>query len=118
MPEALNADFWDYLEQLVTQSEIIIDRPKGSQHPVWENVTYPLDYGYLAGTVSSDGAGIDIWVGESGEQDIVAVICTIDLLKRDTELKLLLGCTEAEMSTVSGFLNDGDMRCLLVRRPA
>ena len=28
-----NKEFWDMLEELVSNSEIVIDRPKGTVHP-------------------------------------------------------------------------------------
>lgn len=31
--EGYNEDFWDALDELVSNSEIVIDRPKGSAHP-------------------------------------------------------------------------------------
>jgi len=108
--------FWTHLETLIAGSELVIDRPKGSAHPVHHDVIYPLDYGYLAGTTSADGAGIDVWVGSSSAQQVVGVACTVDLFKRDTEIKILLGCTEDEMHVIEDFHNDSDMRCMVVRR--
>jgi len=117
MPERFIEAFWIQLDELIKQTEVVVDRPKGSEHPTWPDVTYPLDYGYLAGTTSSDGAGIDVWVGASGKREAVALFCTVDLLKRDAELKILLGCTEAEMLTVAEFLNQSEaMSGLIVRR--
>ena len=29
----MNHEFWDYLQDLVDTSQIVIDRPKGSIHP-------------------------------------------------------------------------------------
>src|SRR5687767_9487517 len=55
--------FWEFMEQLLITNSIIIDRSKGSSHPRYPNVIYPLDYGYLKNTTSSDGGGIDVWVG-------------------------------------------------------
>ena len=55
--------YWKLLEQLVSESEIIIDRPKGTCHPKFQGVIYPLDYGYLKNTTSMDNNGIDVfWV--------------------------------------------------------
>lgn len=50
-----------------------------------------------------DGSGIDVWVG-SGEKRIDAIICTIDLLKRDSEIKILIGCTEEENNLSIGHI--------------
>ena len=53
--------FWTALDKLVEQSEIIIDRPKGSVHPVHPDFIYQVDYGFLRNTSSMDREGIDIW---------------------------------------------------------
>ncbi len=49
--------------QLIVTNSLVIDRPKGSSHPRYPHVIYPLDYGYLENTTSSDGDGIDVWLG-------------------------------------------------------
>jgi len=117
MPERFNPQFWTLLDELVKQSSVVIDRPHNTAHPEWDNLIYPLDYGYLAGTTSSDGAGIDVWIGASGEKQVRGVICTVDLVKRDSEIKVLLGCTEDEMHTVTSFHSQGgSMGCFLIRR--
>ena len=58
-----NVEFWNALDKLVNNSEIIIDRPKGTSHPKYPDFIYRVDYGYLKDTTSMDGAGIDVWVG-------------------------------------------------------
>ena len=103
-------EFWEALEHLVSTSEIVIDRPKGSRHPRYPDVIYPLDYGYLAETTSPDGGGIDLWLGSRPEKSLNAIIVTVDVLKRDSEIKLLLGCTPAETRVIFEFLNTGAMR--------
>ncbi len=111
-------DFWDYIDWLVTGCQIVIDRPKGSAHPRYSGVIYPVDYGYLEGTTACDGGGIDVWVGSMGASVVDAVICTVDLLKRDAEVKLLIGCTEVEKETILALHNEHTMRGLLIRRAA
>ncbi len=110
-------EFWQYLERLVAESRIIIDRQKGSHHPHYPDIVYPLDYGYLDGTASNDGDGIDIWCGASGTCDLSAVILAVDLNKRDAEVKILLGCAEEEIQTILAFHNENNMRATLVRKP-
>jgi inorganic pyrophosphatase len=90
-------EFWTMLAQLVAESELVVDRPKGSAHPRYPDFVYPLDYGYLKGTSSADGGGIDVWKGSSDDACIDAVVCTVDFLKRDSEIKILIGCTEVEI---------------------
>jgi len=83
-------NFWVYLDELIAQSKIIIDRPKGSVHPRYPQIVYELDYGYLDGTKSSDNEGIDVWLGTGAEQKLDAIVCTVDLVKKDSEIKLFL----------------------------
>ena len=107
--------FWQALEKLVAESEIIIDRPKGSRHLKYPDCVYPVDYGYLEGTTAMDGGGIDIWKGTDGDY-IDAIICTVDLLKRDSEIKILIGCTEEEKQLA---IPDNEyMKGILIRRNA
>ena len=92
-------EFWDALDTLVRDSEIIIDRPKGTAHPRYPDFIYRVDYGYLKNTTSMDGAGIDVWVG-TAEKKIDALMCIVDLMKNDSEIKILIGCTEEEKAAV------------------
>ena len=108
--------FWAALDTLVSESEIVIDRPKGSAHPRFPDMIYPLDYGYLKGTSSMDGGGIDVFVGSAGGRSPDAVAVILDMLKRDSEIKLLLGCTAEEKETVLRFLNDKMMSAVLIER--
>lgn len=66
----MNDDFWTALDALVAQSRVVIDRPRGSAHPRYPHVVYPLDYGYLDGTSSMDGAGIDVWRGSDASRGL------------------------------------------------
>ena len=113
----MTPDFWDYLDRLVESSQIIIDRPRGSTHPRYPEIVYPFDYGYLAETASSDGGGIDRWGGSLPGQKRNALLVIVDLQKRDSEIKLLLGCTPNEIDTIFNFQNSGEMRAELLLRP-
>ena len=113
----MKESFWTYLDSIIQSTDIIIDRPKGSAHPRHESIVYPLDYGYLKGTSASDGNEIDVWRGSLAGKRIDAVICTVDLKKCDTEIKLLVGCTEQEKATIRDFHNDGEyMAGILIKR--
>ena len=109
-------DFWKALDELVSNSEIVIDRPRGSAHPRFPNFIYKVDYGYLKDTASMDGGGIDVWVG-SGDKKIDAIMCIVDLMKRDSEIKILVGCTEEEKLEVYKTHNETQyMKGILIRR--
>ena len=109
-------DFWNTLDELMNASEIVIDRPKGSRHPRFPDFMYRVDYGYLKNTASMDGAGIDVWVG-SIDKKIDAIMCIVDLMKRDSEIKILIGCTEEEKLEVYNTHNETQyMKGILIRR--
>ncbi len=109
-------DFWEALDLLADNSEIVIDRPKGSVHPKYPDFVYKIDYGYLKDTSSMDGGGIDVWVG-SGDKKIDAIMCIVDLMKRDSEIKILIGCTEEEKQMVYQTHNETEyMKGILIRR--
>lgn len=111
-----NSEFWDALDKLVTNSEILIDRPKGTAHPRYPEFIYRVDYGYLKDTSSMDGGGIDAWIG-SGKKELDAIMCIVDLRKRDSEIKLLIGCTEEEKAIVYETHNEAQfMKGILIRR--
>ncbi len=110
-------DFWDHLDQLVADAKLVIDRPAGSRHPRYPEFVYPLDYGYLEGTVSPDGGGIDVWVGSLTEKSVTAALACVDLRKRDAEVKILLGCTQEEARRILGFHNTGVQAAILIFRP-
>jgi len=109
--------FWHALDKLFAESELIVDRPKGTTHWRFPDYVYPLDYGYLKGTSSMDGDGIDVWIGSEAEKAIVGIICTVDLLKRDSEIKILYGCTEEEIKMLERDHNVTEaMKGILIRR--
>ncbi len=111
-----NIEFWNALDELVNNSEIVIDRPKGTSHPKYPNFIYRVDYGYLKDTTSMDGAGIDVWVG-CGEKKLDAIMCIVDLMKKDSEIKILIGCTEEEKKIVYETHNETQfMKGVLIRR--
>ena len=64
-----------------------------------------------------DGGGIDVWHGTNAGAGLIAVIVTVDMVKRDSEIKLLIDTTEDEIAYVDGFHNNSDkMKGLLIRR--
>lgn len=112
-----NKEFWGMLDDLVSGSEIVIDRPKGSRHPKYPDMLYEVDYGYLNNTTSMDGGGIDIWRGTDEEQKIDSIICIVDSVKKDSEIKILIGCTNFEKEIIYKFHNDSEcMKGILISR--
>ncbi len=42
--------------------DIVIDRPYGSVHPEFEDIVYPVNYGYIPNSVGGDGEAIDVYL--------------------------------------------------------
>lgn len=111
-------DYWTWLDKMVKQNNIIIDRPKGSTHPRFNDFIYEFDYGYIDGTRSMDGDGIDVFVGGQREKSVTGVICNLDSVKKDSEVKVLVGCNREEKKKILDFMNSSNcMRAILVDRP-
>ena len=41
---------------------VIVDRPLGSMHPKYNNLIYPVNYGYINGIIAGDGEFQDAYV--------------------------------------------------------
>ena len=104
----MNPAFWEKLDQLIADHEIRIDRPRGSAHPRYPELIYGVDYGYLAG---------DLFLGTSDEKRLTGLVVCVDMEKAETEIKLLIGVTEAELSWIMNMVNETDsMKGLLIQR--
>lgn len=64
--------------------KVVIDRPLGSHHPNYEDLVYPVNYGYVEGVIAPDGEeqdayvlGIDESIGEY-EGEIIAIVHRLD----------------------------------------
>jgi inorganic pyrophosphatase len=50
---------------LVKENEIIIDRPKGTKHPRYNDIIYEFDYGYINNTKTTDGNGMTAYINNN-----------------------------------------------------
>ncbi|MDD4796333.1 MAG: inorganic pyrophosphatase [Eubacteriales bacterium] len=113
----INNEFWDAIDKLVSASQIVIDRPKDTTHPTYPDFIYKVDYGYLKDTSSMDGGGIDVWKGTDQSVGVDAIMCTVDLGKRDSEIKILVHCSEEEKRIIYQTHNETEfMKGILIRR--
>lgn len=106
---------WQHWEALILDRGIVVDRPRGSSHPRYPAMVYPLDYGYIPNTVGGDGAEVDVFAG-SAPTGLHAALITRDRLKDDAELKLLWNVDRCEIEEVQRFLNDGAMTATILWR--
>lgn len=108
------AVYWTSLQRLVAACRLVVDRPLGSCHPRFPAFVYPLDHGWLEGSSGSDGSEVDAWAGGGDRAVVTGVAATVDLHKRDAELRLLLGCTRAEMELILATHNQPPQAAILV----
>jgi inorganic pyrophosphatase len=118
-----DTSFWGAIARLLMTNSLVIDRPRGSPHPRYPLVIYPLDYGYLENTTSSDGGGIDVWLGslntvvnKDSVKTLTGILCTFDTLKRDAEIKLLIECSAEDIQIIRDFHKEMDT--LYIPNPA
>ncbi|MDR3143477.1 MAG: inorganic diphosphatase [Puniceicoccales bacterium] len=109
-------EFFQALEALIEKNGLSIDRPRGSSHPRFPQLIYPMDYGFINGTRSQDGEGIDVFLGDLRGHRVIGILCSIDREKNDSEVKVLVDCTEENIQTALKMLNHDPMRAILVRR--
>jgi inorganic pyrophosphatase len=108
--------FWVRLDEFVASHHIRVDRPKGLSYTEEPDLVYPLDYGFLEGTLSGDGAEVDVWVGSLSGGTVTGLLVTVDEKKHDAELKVLVGCTGEEARQVLAIHNRGMQSAILVQR--
>ena len=112
-----NAFFWQKIDSIFLASAVVITQPAGSSHPDYQNLVYPVDYGYLNETLSQDSLGISIYKGSISTHIIDAMLVSADILKKDIEVKLLLGCNAEEVDKILRFVNQTEFqKTILVRR--
>jgi inorganic pyrophosphatase len=107
--------FWQSITELIQTHLIILDRPQGTAHPRYPDLIYTLNYGYLENTSAGDGDGIDVWIGSEVDKTLTGILCTFDRLKRDAEIKLLIGCTPEDVQIIRDFNNE--MKTLFISNP-
>jgi inorganic pyrophosphatase len=100
---------WAAWEAVIEANGWTIERPSHEPHPDDPTIIYPLDYGSVDGTLSTDGEAVDCFVGSASPDaaagGLVGAILTTDHRKGDREVKLLYRCTPPEIYTAHGFIN-------------
>ena len=89
--------------------EVAMDRPMGSKHPKC-GYTYPINYGYIPGTLSGDGEELDAYVlgaQEPLEKFSGKCIAAIKRLDEDDDKLIVVPAgarfTEAEIEAAVEF---------------
>ena len=72
--------------------DVVIDRPMGTTHPRFPDFVYPINYGYIPGTMAPDGHPIDAYVlgAEYPLKRCSAVVIAVIRRRDDVEDKLVV----------------------------
>jgi inorganic pyrophosphatase len=107
-------EYWKAMKRLIDENGVVIDRKKHSTHPNHPNIVYPIDYGYIANSVSMDGNEIDIFRGSETTNTIQGIMVTLDTIKNDSEIKVVYNCAKTEVEVVLDFLNGNNMNAIFI----
>ena len=80
--------------------KVTVDRPMGSHHPDYPDLIYPINYGYIEGTLAADGEEQDAYV--LGVNEPISEFCgrVIAVIHRhnDVEDKLVVAADGLEFT--------------------
>jgi inorganic pyrophosphatase len=111
-----NAFFWQKVDTLFLSGNLQMMKHKGEVHPTFRNLIYPVDYGKITDTKSAED-GVSVYAGSEDRDQITAVVVAADILTKELDVKLLVGCTDEETDAVLRFLNQTDyQKTVLIRR--
>ena len=111
-----NAFFWQKIDTLFLSGNLQMTKKKGEVHPTFRNLIYPVDYGKLTDTKSAED-GVAVYAGSGDRSEITALVVAADILMKELDVKILVGCTDEETDSVLRFLNQTDyQKTVLIRR--
>ncbi len=67
--------------------------------------------------MAADGGGIDCWMGSLNTEYVTGIVVIVDLLKKDSEIKVLIGRTPEEAARILEIHQRGMMKGILIERP-
>lgn len=105
-----NELFWERLDNIYESCKMIIDRQRNSCHYKYSNLVYPVDYGYLIDSSGNEHTPIDIYKGSEHDKGVQAIVISADILKKDCEVKLIVGCSDDELNDIYTFTNQTQLQ--------
>ena len=66
---------------------VIVDRPLGSYHPTYPDLYYPVNYGYIVGTMAPDGEEEDAYILGVNEPVSEFVGKVIAMIRREDDVE-------------------------------
>ncbi len=112
-----NAFFWQKIDTLFLSGDLQVTKRKGEVHPTFRNLIYPTDYGHLTDTKSTTEEGVSVYLGTADRNAISALVVAADILTKELDVKMLVGCNDEEVEDILRFLNQTDyQKTVLIRR--
>lgn len=113
-----NAYFWQKIDTLLFSLAYEKRREPGEVHPQFSNLIYPLEYGHLIDEDdSSHEIPIGIFKGSASNRQVNAIVVCADILQKDLDVKMLMGCNAEEEISILEFLNQTEFqKTILIRR--
>ncbi|RCK77070.1 MAG: Nitroreductase family protein [Anaerolineae bacterium] len=108
--------FWESLDHLLEEGEVIIDRPQGSLHACFPHVRYPFDCGYLALPLSESGEELDVWKGSGAPTQVVAILLAVDEHNLELNRSLVVGLNAQELEAVTDFYTQIGLTAVPIHR--
>ncbi|MCY3505607.1 MAG: inorganic diphosphatase [Chloroflexi bacterium] len=98
-----NLHLADWLGRRLT---VEIDRPLGSRHPREDDITYPINYGFVPDTVAPDGHPLDVYVLDANTplEHCEATVIAIVRRRDDVEDKLVAVLEDTGAWDATGIL--------------
>lgn len=107
---ANNAYFWQKVDTLFLSGNLKKIKKKGEVHDTFKNLVFPTDYGRLEDLVSHTGGGIPVYMGSGNRNKITGLIVAADILTKELDVKILVGCNDEETEEVLRYLNQTDFQ--------
>ncbi len=112
-----NAFFWQKVETLLLSGNLKMEKKKGDVHSTFGNLIYPTDYGHLVDAKGAGEYGVSVYVGTGNHMEISALVVAVDILTKELDVKMLVGCNDDEIEDVLRFLNQTDyQKTVLIRK--
>ena len=112
-----NAFFWQKLDTMIFTLDYRQIRAVGDVHPEYPNLIYPLEYGYLDDPDRDGHVVAKVFKGSLDTRKSDEIIVCVDILKKNFDIKILMGCTPEEQTKVLEFLNQtAFQKTVLIRR--
>jgi F420 biosynthesis protein FbiB-like protein len=108
--------FWNSLDRLLEEGEVIIDRPQGSPHACFPQVRYPFDCGYLALPLCESGEEMDVWKGNQAPPQVAAILLAVDEHNLALNRSLVLGLNEHALEAITDFYAQIGLTAVAIHR--